>query len=38
MGLGISYQIITERHNGSIECISQFGEGSEFIISIPLHQ
>ncbi|MGB3655040.1 MAG: PAS domain S-box protein, partial [Rivularia sp. (in: cyanobacteria)] len=38
MGLSISYQIITEIHNGSIECISQFGEGSEFIISIPLHQ
>ncbi len=38
MGLSISYQIITERHGGSIECISEFGEGSEFIISIPLHQ
>lgn len=38
MGLCISYQIITQRHGGSIECISQSGEGSEFIISIPLHQ
>ena len=38
MGLSISYQIVTERHGGSIECISQFGEGSEFIITIPLHQ
>ncbi|MGB6301257.1 MAG: PAS domain S-box protein [Rivularia sp. (in: cyanobacteria)] len=38
MGLSISYQIITEKHGGSIECISQPGEGSEFIISIPLHQ
>ena len=38
MGLSISYQIITERHGGSIECISQPGERSEFIISIPLHQ
>ncbi len=36
MGLSISYQIITERHGGSIECISQPGEGSEFTISIPL--
>ncbi|MBV6627934.1 MAG: PAS domain S-box protein [Rivularia sp. (in: Bacteria)] len=38
MGLTISQQIITERHGGSIECISQPGKGSEFIISIPLHQ
>ncbi len=38
MGLSISYQIITQRHGGSIECVSQPGEGSEFIISIPLHQ
>ncbi len=38
MGLSISYQIITEIHRGSIECISQPGEGSEFIISIGLHQ
>jgi len=38
MGLSISYQIITERHGGSIECVSQVGKGSEFIISIPLNQ
>ncbi|MEO1376724.1 MAG: HAMP domain-containing sensor histidine kinase, partial [Cyanobacteria bacterium J06635_10] len=38
MGLSISYQIITEQHGGSIECISKSGQGSEFIISIPLHQ
>ena len=38
MGLSISYQIITQRHGGSIECISQPGEGSTWIISIPLRQ
>ncbi len=38
MGLSISYQIITERHDGSIECISQPGEGSTWIISIPIHR
>lgn len=37
-GLSISYQIITQRHGGSNECVSQPGEGSEFIISILLHQ
>lgn len=38
MGLSISYQIITQRHGGSIKCISQLGEESTWIISIPLHQ
>lgn len=35
MGLSISYQIITNRHGGSLECISSLGKGSEFIIKIP---
>ncbi|WP_292761721.1 ATP-binding protein [Nostoc sp. NOS(2021)] len=38
MGLAISHQIITERHGGSLECISQSGVGAEFIICIPLIQ
>lgn len=38
MGLSISYQIISQRHGGSIECISQPGEGSTWIVSIPLNQ
>ncbi|MEH2437475.1 MAG: ATP-binding protein [Nostoc sp.] len=38
MGLAISYQIITQRHGGSLECISQQGVGAEFIIRIPLIQ
>ncbi|RUT01277.1 hypothetical protein DSM106972_068280 [Dulcicalothrix desertica PCC 7102] len=36
MGLAISYQIITERHAGSLHCVSELGQGSEFIIQIPL--
>ena len=37
MGLSICYQIITEKHNGSIECISHPDErGTEFIIRIPI--
>lgn len=35
MGLAVSYQIIVDNHNGEIECISELGTGSEFIISIP---
>lgn len=38
MGMSISYQIITEKHNGKIECFSTPGEGTEFIIQIPLRQ
>jgi signal transduction histidine kinase/purine-cytosine permease-like protein len=35
LGLYISYQIITEKHGGSLECISYPGKGTEFIITIP---
>lgn len=38
MGLAISYQIITQRHGGSLQCISSPGEGAEFAIIIPLRQ
>ncbi|MBD2037419.1 PAS domain-containing protein [Leptolyngbya sp. FACHB-321] len=38
MGLSISYQIITERHGGSLQCQSSTGEGTEFLIEIPLKQ
>ena len=36
MGLSISYQIITEKHGGSLQCISSPGQGAEFIIAIPI--
>lgn len=35
MGLAISYQIITNQHNGTLECSSQLGVGTEFVIRIP---
>lgn len=38
MGLSISYQIITDRHGGSLQCISSPGGGAEFIIKIPIQQ
>ena len=38
MGMSISYQIVTERHGGKLECFSTLGEGTEFIIWIPLQQ
>ncbi|MBW4565745.1 MAG: HAMP domain-containing histidine kinase [Mojavia pulchra JT2-VF2] len=36
MGLSISYQIIVEKHGGQISCISAPGQGTEFVIKIPV--
>lgn len=38
LGMSISYQIITEYHGGSLECLSEPGQGAEFIVKIPIHQ
>lgn len=38
MGLSISYQIIVENHGGKIDCFSRLGEGTEFVIQIPITQ
>ncbi|WP_068819688.1 ATP-binding protein [Phormidesmis priestleyi] len=38
MGMSISYQIITEKHGGKLECFSTIGKGTEFIIRIPKEQ
>jgi signal transduction histidine kinase len=38
LGLSISYQIVVEKHGGSLKCISQPGQGSEFWIEIPVQQ
>jgi predicted ATPase/signal transduction histidine kinase/tRNA A-37 threonylcarbamoyl transferase component Bud32 len=35
LGLSISYQIVTEKHGGSLNCISSPGEGATFVIKIP---
>jgi PAS domain S-box-containing protein len=38
MGLSISYQIVTEKHRGQLECNSAPGAGTEFVIRIPVRQ
>ncbi|MBT9310881.1 ATP-binding protein [Leptothoe kymatousa] len=35
MGMAISYQLISEKHNGTIECFSTEGEGTTFVIKLP---
>ena len=37
MGLSISYQIITGKHQGEIKCVSTPHQGTTFIIDLPLH-
>jgi two-component system, NtrC family, sensor kinase len=36
MGLAISYQVITEKHGGTLKCLSTPGQGTEFVIEIPI--
>ncbi|MEO0824238.1 MAG: ATP-binding protein [Cyanobacteria bacterium J06639_16] len=38
MGMAISYQIVTEKHGGKLECFSTLGMGTEFVIQIPVRQ
>lgn len=38
LGLSISHSIIVDRHNGKLSCISKVGEGSEFLVEIPVQQ
>ncbi len=38
LGLSISYQIIVEKHGGNLSCQSTLGDGTEFIIKIPVFQ
>jgi two-component system, NtrC family, sensor kinase len=36
LGLSISYQIVVEKHGGEIQCHSVSGQGTEFVIRIPV--
>ncbi|MEH2240585.1 ATP-binding protein [Nostoc sp.] len=36
LGLSISYQIITAKHGGTLECYSTSGQGTQFVIQIPV--
>ncbi|MBW4420209.1 MAG: HAMP domain-containing protein [Myxacorys californica WJT36-NPBG1] len=37
LGLSISYQIVNERHQGKLYCNSTLGQGTEFVIEVPVH-
>ncbi|MGB6295869.1 MAG: ATP-binding protein [Rivularia sp. (in: cyanobacteria)] len=38
LGLSISYQIIVDKHHGKLSCNSSPGNGTEFVIEIPISQ
>jgi two-component system, NtrC family, sensor kinase len=38
LGLSISYHIVVDKHKGSLRCESVTGEGTEFLIEIPVRQ
>lgn len=37
LGLSISHKIIVEKHCGSLQCFSKPGQGTEFVIEIPIN-
>jgi signal transduction histidine kinase len=38
LGLAICYQLVVEKHQGQIRCVSTPGVGTEFIVEIPVTQ
>ncbi|MCC3409371.1 MAG: MASE1 domain-containing protein [Microcoleus sp. PH2017_10_PVI_O_A] len=38
LGLSISYQIVVEKHRGRLKCVSESGQGTEFLIELPVQQ
>lgn len=37
LGLSISHQIVVEKHGGSLKFLSELGQGTEFLIELPVH-
>ncbi len=38
MGIPISYQIVANKHGGKLDCFSKVGEGTKFMVQIPVRQ
>ncbi|HEY9607814.1 PAS domain S-box protein [Allocoleopsis sp.] len=38
LGLAIAYSIVVEQHEGNLTCISELGQGAEFVIELPIRQ
>jgi signal transduction histidine kinase len=38
LGLAIAHSIVVEQHGGNLTCISELGQGAEFVIELPIRQ
>ncbi len=38
LGLSISHRIVAEKHGGKIDCYSTLGQGTEFVVQVPVRQ
>ncbi len=38
LGLAIARSIVVDRHGGQIDCYSELGQGTTFVICLPIHQ
>lgn len=38
LGLSISHHLVVEKHGGELQCFSELGRGTEFVIKIPLRK
>ena len=38
LGMSISYQIVVEKHGGELRCVSAPGQGTAFLIYLPIQQ
>ncbi|MEM8503204.1 MAG: AAA family ATPase [Cyanobacteria bacterium P01_D01_bin.1] len=36
LGLAIAHQIVVEKHGGSLEVVSELGQGTEFVMRLPI--
>ncbi|HLO49464.1 MAG TPA: HAMP domain-containing sensor histidine kinase, partial [Kamptonema sp.] len=36
LGLSISHHLVVEKHGGELQCFSEPGQGTEFVIKIPI--
>jgi signal transduction histidine kinase len=36
LGLSVSYSIVVHSHKGQLSCVSQSGQGTEFVIELPI--
>ncbi|NJK38457.1 MAG: hypothetical protein HC920_12290 [Oscillatoriales cyanobacterium SM2_3_0] len=38
LGLSISYEIVVNQHQGTLACNSELGQGTEFMVVLPIEQ